>query len=123
MGRVRANRAAVPDPLEARHVIPALFELCYYVIRLLIWALIINAVVSTLASAGVIDTRNRLVWTVLDFLERVTDPILRPIRNVLPSFGSIDLSPLVAILLLNYVAVPALQTVANGVMYGNWSLL
>jgi YggT family protein len=70
------------------------------VISLYIWAIIIAAVMSTLASFGVLDSRNRLVWTVMDFLDRVTAPILNPIRRVIPFLGSIDISPLIAILLL-----------------------
>lgn len=70
------------------------------VISLYIWAIILAAVFSTLASFGVIDTRNRLVWTVMDFLERVTAPILNPIRRIIPYLGNIDISPIIAILLL-----------------------
>jgi YggT family protein len=70
------------------------------VISLYIWAIIIAAVMSTLASFGVLDSRNRLVWTVMDFLDRVTAPILNPIRRVIPFLGNIDISPLIAILLL-----------------------
>ncbi|HEX3984100.1 MAG TPA: YggT family protein [Acidisoma sp.] len=64
------------------------------------WAIILAAVFSMLASFGVVDTRNRLVWTVMDFLERVTAPILNPIRRIIPFLGNIDISPLIAILLL-----------------------
>jgi YggT family protein len=70
------------------------------IISLYIWAIILAAVFSTLASFGVIDTRNRLVWTVMDFLDRVTAPVLGPIRRVIPYLGNIDISPLIAILLL-----------------------
>ncbi len=49
---------------------------------------------------GVLDTRNRIVWTIGDFLYRITEPALRPIRNLLPNFGGIDISPLILILLL-----------------------
>jgi YggT family protein len=70
------------------------------VISLYIWAIILAAVFSTLASFGVLDTRNRLVWTVMDFLERVTAPILNPIRRIIPYLGNIDISPIIAILLL-----------------------
>jgi YggT family protein len=70
------------------------------IISLYIWAIILAAVFSTLASFGVIDTRNRLVWTVMDFLDRVTAPVLRPIRRFIPYLGGIDISPLIAILLL-----------------------
>ena len=58
-----------------------------------------SAVFSILASFGVLDTRNRLPvhWTIGDFLYRVTDPVLRPIRNMLPNFGGIDISPWVVV--------------------------
>jgi YggT family protein len=104
-------------------VIPAIFELLNAVIGLFIWALILAAVFSMLASFGVLDTRNRLVWSVGDFLYRVTEPVLRPVRNVMPSFGNIDLSPLVVILLLQYVARPLLATLFRGIVTGYWSLM
>ena len=104
-------------------MIPALFMLLNAVIGLLIWALILSAVFSTLASFGVLDTRNRLVWTIGDFLHRVTEPLLRPVRNLMPSFGNIDLSPIVVILLLQYVARPLLFTIYTGLVTGNWSLM
>jgi YggT family protein len=53
---------------------------------------------SMLVAFNVVDTRNRFVWLVGDFLYRVTEPALRPIRRVMPNLGSIDLSPLVLIL-------------------------
>jgi YggT family protein len=71
------------------------------IISLYIWAIILAAVFSTLASFGVIDTRNRLVWTVMDVLDRITAPVLRPIRRVIPYLGNIDISPIIAILLLS----------------------
>jgi YggT family protein len=104
-------------------VIPAIFELLNAVIGLFIWALILAAVFSMLASFGVLDTRNRLVWSIGDFLYRVTEPVLRPVRNVMPSFGNIDLSPLVVILLLQYVARPLLATLFRGIVTGYWSLM
>ncbi len=69
-------------------------------IHLYIWAVIIAAVFSMLAAFGVLDTRNRIVWTIGDFLYRLTEPALRPIRSVLPNLGGIDISPLILILLL-----------------------
>lgn len=78
----------------------ALVWLIEKVISLYIWAIIISAVMTTLASFGVLDSRNRMVWTVMDFLDRVTAPILNPIRRVIPYLGNIDISPLIAILLL-----------------------
>ena len=104
-------------------MIPAIFDLLYAVISLFIWALILGAVYSILSSFGVIDTRNRFVWSIGDFLYRVTEPVLRPVRNVLPNFGNVDLSPLVVILLLQYIARPLLATLEVGSLYGRWSLV
>ncbi len=81
-------------------MLSAIFWLIQEIIWLYIWAVILAAVFSMLASFGVLDTRNRFVWSIGDFLYRVTEPALRPIRNFLPSFGSIDISPLILILLL-----------------------
>jgi YggT family protein len=77
-----------------------LFWLLLEVLNLYWWAVLLAAIFATLASFGVIDTRNRIVWSIGDFLYRITEPALRPIRNFLPSFGNIDLSPLVLLLLL-----------------------
>ena len=104
-------------------MITGLFSQLYLAIRLYVWAIILAAVFSMLTAFGVLDTRNRLVWTIGDFLYRVTDPVLRPIRNVLPNFGNIDISPIVAILLLQYIARPLLATIFSGLVYGNWSLM
>ncbi len=66
-------------------MITALFQLFNAVIGLFIWALILAAVFSMLTAFGVLDTRNRLVWSIGDFLFRVTEPVLRPVRNVMPN--------------------------------------
>jgi YggT family protein len=78
----------------------ALFWLIEEIILLYFWAVILAAVMSNLIAFNVLDTRNRLVWTISDFLYRLTEPALRPIRAVLPNFGGIDISPIVLILLL-----------------------
>lgn len=84
------------------NTIETLFSLAHGFLSLCYWAVILAAVVSTLISFGVLDPRNRMVWTIADLLARVTEPALRPIRNVLPNFGGLDLSPLllIAIILL-----------------------
>ncbi len=103
-------------------LLAGIYQLLLVVINLLVWALILSAVVQTLISFGVLDTRNRIVWSIGDFLYRVTEPMLRPIRRILPNFGGIDLSPLVAILLLQYIAVPLVRTIFSGLATGVWSL-
>jgi YggT family protein len=78
----------------------ALFWLADRLLSLYMWAVILSAVFSILTSFGVLDTRNRIVWTIGDFLYRVTDPALRPIRRLLPNLGGVDISPVILILLL-----------------------
>ena len=83
-----------------------LFALVIYILNLFCWALILAAIISTLISFSVLDTRNRFVWTVSDFLYRITEPVVRPIRAVLPNLGGIDLSPWIVILLIRFVVIP-----------------
>jgi YggT family protein len=99
-------------------IIHNLFSLLFVLLNLYKWALILSAIVSTLISFGVLDTRNRFVWSVSDFLYKVTEPALRPIRSVLPSFGGIDLSPLIALLLIQYVVEPVLLQIELAIVGG-----
>ena len=101
-------------------LIHGLFELLYLAIRLYVWALILAAVFSMLTAFGVLDTRNRLVWTIGDFLYRVTDPVLRPVRNALPNLGGIDLSPLIVIAVLELLVQPVLVGVERAIITGYW---
>ena len=75
------------------------------IIQLIIILLIVNAVISWLIAFDIVSRRNRFVATVWDVSTRLTDPLLRPIRNVIPSVGGIDLSPMVLILGLGFVQV------------------
>lgn len=81
----------------------ALSNLVHTVISIYIWLLIASVVLSWLVSFNVVNTRNPLVHTIGDFLHRVTEPLLRPIRSVLPSMGGLDISPVVLILALWFV--------------------
>ena len=86
-------------------------------IGLYIWAVILAAVFSMLAAFGVLDTRNRLVWTIGDFLYRVTEPALRPIRNIMPNFGGIDLSPIIVAAADPVQHRPARSRRSYGILY------
>ena len=70
------------------------------VVTLIIWAVIISAILSWLVGFNIINVRNRLVYIIVDSLQRITEPLLLPIRRLLPNLGGIDLSPIVLILLL-----------------------
>ena len=72
-------------------------------ITIYIWLLIGQAVLSWLLAFGVVNRHNRAVAVIGDFLYRVTEPALRPIRGFLPNFGGIDISPVVLILLLMFL--------------------
>lgn len=69
-----------------------------YVLQLFIWIIIIQAILSWLVAFNVVNLQNRFVRSVLEGLDRLLNPVLRPIRNLLPDMGGIDLSPLVLIL-------------------------
>lgn len=73
------------------------------VIELYIWVLILSAVMSWLISFNVVNTSNRLVYLIADFLYRATEPALRPLRRIVPSLGGIDITPIILILLLAFL--------------------
>ena len=79
-------------------LLDAVFFLVQAGLDLFWWAVLLAAIVQTLMAFNVLDGRNRIVWTVADFLYRVTEPALRPLRQRLPNLGGIDLSPLVLLL-------------------------
>jgi YggT family protein len=81
----------------------ALFWLVDTLIDIYIWLLIAQAVLSWLLAFGVINRYNRAVAVIGDFLYRVTEPALRPIRSFLPNFGGVDISPVILILILMFL--------------------
>jgi YggT family protein len=81
----------------------ALFWLVDTLIDIYIWLLIAQAVLSWLLAFGVVNRYNRGVAVIGDFLYRVTEPALRPIRSFLPNFGGIDISPIILILILMFL--------------------
>jgi YggT family protein len=78
----------------------ALLDVILLLLQLYIYMLVAAAILSWLIAFNVVNTRNQLVSMLAEFLYRITEPVLRPIRNVLPSFGGIDVSPVVLILII-----------------------
>ena len=81
----------------------AFLNLVSTVITIYIWLLIAQAVLSWLLAFGVVNRYNRAIMTVGDFLWRITEPLLRPIRRLIPDLGGIDISPVILILLLYFL--------------------
>ena len=72
-------------------------------LTLVIWVAVAQAILSWLVAFNVINTHNNFVRTVLTTLDRLLDPLYRPIRRVLPDLGGIDLSPMVLILVVIFL--------------------
>ena len=68
------------------------------IIDIYVWVIILSAVLSWLVAFDVVNMRNRFVYLVGDALNRITEPVYRPIRRFLPDMGGLDLSPLIVIL-------------------------
>ena len=78
----------------------ALLDVILIVLQVYVWLLIAAAVLSWLVAFNVVNTRNQVVAMLGDFLWRITEPALRPIRVVLPNLGGIDISPVILILII-----------------------
>ena len=81
----------------------SIFILLDSVITIYLWIIIINALLSWLVAFNILNTQNRFVFSVLDATHKLTDPVLNKIRSFIPTFGSIDISPVILILLLMFL--------------------
>ena len=77
--------------------------LLYRVIDIYFYILIINIILSWLIAFNVVNTQNRLVVTILYATNRLTDPLLNPVRRILPNLGGIDISPIILVLCLLFI--------------------
>ena len=81
----------------------SIFILLDSIITIYLWIIIINAVLSWLIAFNVLNTQNRFVFSILDTTYKLTDPVLSKIRRFIPMFGSIDISPVILILILMFL--------------------
>jgi YggT family protein len=88
----------------------AVFEIVIMLLWVLSWIIIGQAILSWLVAFNVINTHNDFVRTLLQALDRITAPLYRPIRKILPDFGGLDFSPIVVLLI-----IWGLQTLLAGV--------
>ncbi|MDI7775421.1 YggT family protein [Asticcacaulis sp. EMRT-3] len=90
----------------------------YYIVNglldVIVLCLIISAVLSWLVAFNVINTRNPIVWRILDIVDRITAPVLAPFRAVIPNIGGLDISYIVCFLVIRgiqgYLLLPAAMT-------------
>ena len=92
----------------------SLFQVLDLLLRVASYIIIAQAIISWLIAFNVINTQNDFMRTLLGALDRMTEPLYRPIRKILPDFGGIDFSPLVVLLLI-YVARILLSGVASDI--------
>ena len=92
-----APRSALAGPMRA------LLDVILLVLQIYVWLLIAAAILSWLIAFGVVNTRNQAVAMIGEFLYRITEPALRPIRSILPNLGGIDISPVILILIIYFI--------------------
>ena len=81
----------------------AIFYLALQILKLYSYIVIANVVVSWLIAFNILNTQNRFVYSILEFSYRLTDPILNKIRRFLPNLGSLDISPIILLLLIWFI--------------------
>ena len=81
----------------------ALFEVILIALQLYTYIIIATAILSWLVAFNVVNTRNNFVRSIWNFLDAVTEPVLRPIRSILPNLGGVDISPIILILLIIFI--------------------
>ncbi len=81
----------------------AIFYLALQILKLYSYVVIANVVVSWLIAFNILNTQNRFIYSILEFSYRLTDPILNKIRRFLPNLGSLDISPIILLLLIWFI--------------------
>jgi YggT family protein len=81
----------------------AIFYLVLQILKLYSYVVIANVIISWLIAFNILNTNNRFVYSLLEFTYRLTDPILNRIRRFLPNLGSLDISPIVLLLLIWFI--------------------
>ena len=81
----------------------AIFYLVLQILKLYSYVVIANVIVSWLIAFNILNTQNKFVYSILEFSYRLTDPILNKIRRFLPNLGTLDISPIILLLLIWFV--------------------
>lgn len=84
-----------------------------YLLTLYVYILIASAILSWLIAFNVVNTHSQVVATIADFLWRITEPVLRPVRSILPNLGGIDISPIIVILIIIFIQNVVITNIAK----------
>jgi YggT family protein len=90
-----------------------LLQFISYLLTLYIYILIASAILSWLIAFNVVNARNQFVAMVGEFLYRITEPVLRPIRSRMPNLGGIDISPIIVVLIIIFIQMVILPNIAR----------
>lgn len=96
----------------------AVLQIVQLLLNLVWWVIVIQAILSWLIAFNIINTYNDFVRSVWNALQRITEPLYRPIRRILPDFGALDLSPLIVLLLIYILSNIVLPNIAASYVYG-----
>ena len=89
--------------LASKPAMRAVLDIVIIVLDLYVWLLIASAILSWLIAFNVVNTRNQFVSAVAEFLYRITEPLLAPIRSFMPNLGGLDISPIILILIIMFI--------------------
>ena len=81
----------------------AIFYLVLQILKLYSYVVIANVLISWLIAFNILNTQNRFVYSILELTYKLTDPILNIIRRFLPNLGSLDISPIILLLLIWFI--------------------
>ena len=81
----------------------AIFYLLLQILKIYSYVVIANVIVSWLIAFNILNTQNRFVYSILEFTYKLTDPILNKIRRFLPNLGTLDISPVILLLLIWFI--------------------
>jgi len=99
-------------------VLLTLLDIVQVLLTVVWWIIIVQAILSWLIAFNVINTYNDLVRQLWYGLQRLTDPLYRPIRRIMPDFGALDLSPMVVLILLYIVSTIIIPRIAMALIAG-----
>lgn len=88
------------------------------VLQLIIWIIIAQVIISWLLAFNILNMSNRFVATVANALYQITEPILGPMRRIVPQFGGLDISPILLFLAIYFIRLVILYPMMNSIRFG-----